>query len=160
MSKIKEETLHNLFLIGLVIKGIDGILELIGGIALAFARTDAMASLVQRIFHHELLHDPTDIFANYFINASEHMSLSIMSFASIYLIAHGLIKLGLFSGLWYKKVWVYPLAGIVLSLLVAYQLIRFFGTHSVMLLSLTLVDIMIIILLRFEYKRLVSGGTK
>jgi len=155
MFKIKKEkALHDLFIIGIIIKGIDGILELIGGIILISIKSNSISKIIQTIFQHEIAQDPTDLIANYFIQLSQTLSISTISFAAIYLIIHGSIKLGLFSGLLYKKLWAYPLAGILLSLFVIYQLIRFSSTHSIFLLFLTLVDILIIVLLRFEYKRL------
>ena len=153
----RRKILHDLFLIGIIIKCIDGILEFIGGIALAFAKTDIIINLVQKLFQHELIQDPTDIVANYLVKTSQNLSIGILTFASIYLIIHGLIKIGLFLGLWYKKIWAYPLAGIILSLFVIYQSIRIFNTHSILLLFLTLVDIFILILLRLEYKRISNG---
>ena len=155
MFKIKKEkTLHDLFKIGIIIKGIDGLLELIGGFILISIKSDSITKIIQSIFQHEIAQDPTDLIANYFIQLSHNLSISTISFAAIYLIIHGSIKIGLFSGLWFKKLWAYPLAGILLSLFVIYQSIRFFNTYSVFLLFLTLVDILIIVLLRFEYKRL------
>lgn len=109
---------------------------------------------MQKLFQHELIQDPGDIVANYLIQASQDISMSTLLFASTYLIIHGSIKFGLFLGLWHKKLWIYPLAWIVLSLFAAYQVVRFFNTHSIVLLFLIFIDISIIILLRFEYKRL------
>lgn len=154
MLKIRErKILHDLFVIGVIIKGIDGLLELIGGIVLASVKSGSMFKIIQTIFQHEIAQDPTDLIANYFIRLSHSLSVSTISFIAVYLIIHGTIKIGLFSGLWYKKLWAYPLVGILLFLFVVYQLIRFFNTYSILLLFLTSVDILIIILLRFEYKR-------
>lgn len=66
---------------------------------------------------------------------------------------HGLIKIGLVAGLWYNKLWTYPATGIILSLLVIYQIIRFSFTHSVVILLLTIVDITILALMYNEYKQ-------
>lgn len=154
MLPIKKDTaLHDLFILGIVIKGIDGVLELIGGIILISIPSHSIASVVQSVFQHEIAQDPTDLIANFFIQLSQNLSISTLSFAAVYLIIHGSIKLGLFFGLWSKKLWVYPLAGVVLSLFVIYQLMRFLSSHSMLLLFLTLVDILILVLLGFEYKR-------
>ncbi len=110
--------------------------------------------IVQTIFKHELLQDPTDILANYLIKASHNVSFSTLSFAAVYLMIHGFIKIGLVTGLWFKKLWAYPLAEIVLSLFIIYQLIRFSRTHSLILILLTLLDIVILFLVSHEYKRI------
>ena len=154
MLKInKAKAVHDFFLAGIIFKGIEGILEFIAGISLLFIKSGLIINLVQRIFYHELLEDPKDFIATHLTQASQHITIGAMAFASAYLLIHALINIILFLALWHKKSWAYPLAGAVLSLFSAYQLIRFFRTHSVMLLFLTIVDIVIIILLRSEYKR-------
>lgn len=154
MSNPKKYILHILFLIGIIIKCINGILELIGGFVLIFTKSNFIANIVQAIFQHELVQDPTDFIANYFIQASQHLSVSVLLFLAVYLIIHGIVKIGLFLGLWYEKLWAYPLAAVVLSLLIIYQSIRIFAYHSLVLLFLTLLDVVILVLLRFEYRRL------
>ena len=142
-------------MIGIIIKGIDGILELISGVILFLIKSDLITKIIQTLFQHELVQDPTDIIANYLIHTSQNLTISALSFATIYLIIHGSVKIGLVLGLWYKKLWAYPLVGVILSLFIIYQLIKFFSTHSIILLFLTSIDVLIIILLRFEYKRLI-----
>lgn len=155
MSKIKKETiLHDIFLIGIIIKGIDGFLELIGGMALLFIKSDYIISIVQRIFQHELVQDSTDLIANYVVHTSHTISTDTILFIAMYLLIHGVIKLGLVIGLLSKKLWSYPLAGGVLSLFLIYQIIRIINNHSLILMLFTLIDIIILVLLRFEYKRL------
>lgn len=156
----KSQILHISFIIGILFKGIDGFWELIGGLFLVFAKSGSIPIIIQTVFQHELSQDPTDLIANYLINLSQTMSLNTLSFAAIYLIIHGSIKLGLFLGLWLKKIWAYPLATILLSLFMVYQLIRLSYTHSFLLLFLTLIDIIIIFLLKSEYKRLKNSLDK
>ncbi len=151
----KEKTaLHDLFLIGIVIKGIDGLLEMLGGIAFLFLSPSSIPNLLKALFQKELIQDPTDIVANFFIHIAQTLTSSSISFISLYLVLHGLIKVGLFAGLWLNKMWAYPVAGVVMSLFVLYQLAMLFNTHSIILLIFTLIDIVIISLLRLEYKRI------
>jgi uncharacterized membrane protein len=157
MPKLKT-TLHDLFLIGIIIKGVDGLLELIGGIILLFIKVDFLAKIIEKIFQHELAHDPTDFFANYFMHTSQSITTSMLLFAAIYLIVHGAIKISLFLALWYKKHWAYPVAAVVLSLMIIYQLIRINAHHSIILIFLTLIDMIILVLLRFEYHRVLQSS--
>ncbi|MEJ2054540.1 MAG: DUF2127 domain-containing protein [Calditrichaceae bacterium] len=154
IKKNKAKILHNLFITGIIIKAIDGILELTGGIILISIKADTIVKIIHTIFKHEISEDPTDFMANYFIHLANNLSMNTIVFTAIYLILHGAVKIGLFLGLWYKKLWVYPLAGILLSIFIIYQLIRYFHTHSFILLLLIVVDIVIVILLRFEYNRI------
>jgi len=149
----KRELLHDIFFAGVAIKGIDGILELIAGIFLFFSQSNIISNVVQKIFQKEILEDPSDLLANYFIHAANNITIGTFSFIVLYLIAHGLIKIGLFSALLSKKTWAHIIAGIVLFLFIIYQLARFSITHSIILLFFTLIDMIILVLLQFEYKR-------
>jgi uncharacterized membrane protein len=149
----KDKIWHNIFIIGIAIKGIDGVLELIGGILLLFVKSDLLANIVRELFRHELAQDPTDLIANYLIHESQYITPNFLSFASLYLIIHGFIKISIAAGLWAKKLWAYNLAGFALALFVLYQTARFINTLSVVLLFLTLIDAIILILLRLEYNR-------
>ena len=69
-------------------------------------------------------------------------------------LVHGVIKMGLVGAIWRKRLWAYPLTGVVFSLFVLYQVARYVFTRSLMLVLLTAVDIIIIALLPHEYRRL------
>ncbi|MDA3840452.1 MAG: DUF2127 domain-containing protein [Patescibacteria group bacterium] len=160
VNQKNEKLFHNLFLIGIFIKGLDGVLETIGGVFLIFLKTDFIVKLVKITFNHELVQDPTDFVANYIVKYSQSISIDTLSFVSIYLIIHGVIKLSLFIGLWQKRIWVYPVAGVILFLFSSYQFVRILHTHSFVLTFLTLVDVSIIVLLRFEYLRIKMSTNK
>lgn len=142
-----------LFKISLLLKGLDSILEIIGGFLLLFVNSQSLNSLVRDIFQHELSEDPKDFVANYLIDLT-HFSKSAQLFGFLYLLSHGVIKLGLVAGLLKGKLWTYPLSIFVFVLFIIYQIYRFAFTHSVYLLLLTAFDILIIILIWLEYKRL------
>jgi len=156
MKDKKKEFMHRLFRVSIFIKGIDGILEFIGSLILFFVSSSLITNFVETIFQHELTQDPTDLIANYLINTSLNISLSTQLFAAIYLFIHGVTKIGIVLSLWYNKLRSYPLAGFILFLFVVYQIFRLIKTPSLILLFLTIIDIIILLLLGFEYKRLKS----
>ena len=80
-----------------------------------------------------------------------HVSKGTVLFASFYLIVYGIIKVWLVFSLWKANLRAYPIAGVILGLLIVYQLYRVSYTHSLFLLLVTLVDIGILLLLRREY---------
>jgi len=153
MRITKNIALHDIFMVGITIKGIDGIIEFLSGLTLLFTNSEFIMKIVQKIFEHELTQDSTDFIANTFIHASQSLTSSMLIFISIYLLIHGTIKIGLVAGLWYKKMWAYPLAAVIISLFVIYQVIRFFNTQSITLLLFTIIDIIILLLLKTEYRR-------
>jgi uncharacterized membrane protein len=155
MRKITRDTaLHIVFWTGIIFKGIDGVLETIAGIALLVVSTRFISNLVHVIFRHELFQDPNDLLANYVVSLADRLSVSTKTFAAVYLLVHGVIKMGLVGAIWRKRLWAYPLTGVVFSLFVLYQVARYVFTRSLMLVLLTVVDIIIIALLPHEYRRL------
>jgi uncharacterized membrane protein len=145
---------HILFLIGVFFKGVDGVLEFVGGLVFLFLTHGALEKYARIVFKGELAEDPHDIIANYLINLAAHTSRDTEFFAAIFLLVHGAIKISIVTGLYLRKLWIYPLAEIVLSVFVVYQLYRFSHTLSVLLIFLSIIDIFIIFLIRTEHKRL------
>ena len=153
MKLTRRYLLHIFFRIMIFFKGIDGIFETLGGIVLASVSSQTITNFVYGLFGSELL-EPDDFLTHYIVKLLTHLSVSTQTFAIIFLLGHGLVKFGLATAIWFNKLWAYPLAGVILSIFVIYQVTRFSSTHSILLLLLTFVDIIIIAMLRPEYKRL------
>ena len=145
---------HILFLISIFFKGLDGVLEFAGGLVFLFLKHGAIIKYMSILFQPELAEDPNDIIANYLMNLAGHISSDTEFFAAIYLLVHGIVKISIVSGLYLRKLWVYPVAELILSLLVIYQIYRFSHTFSILLILLTIIDLFIIFLIQTEYKRL------
>ena len=144
-----------LFKTAIIIKGIDGIIEVIAGFFLFF-ESNFISGIIRKIFEHELSEEPSDVIANFLINAAQNISLSSQHFIALYLLIHGLIKMGLVYALLKKIMWAYPLSLVFLSLLIIFQVVRFCFTHSVILLFFTLLDAVIVLVIRKEYNRLTN----
>lgn len=151
LKPITRITLHNAFQLGLVIKGIDGALEIAGGLLLWFIHPSALNRFVRILTQHELARDPQDLIGVHLMRASETL-LSNRKFAALYLLAHGATKFMLVVALWTKAQWAYPLTIILFAAFDAYQIYRFSHTHSIALLLLTLFDAGIIFLAWREWR--------
>jgi uncharacterized membrane protein len=149
----RGELAHRVFWLAIIFKALDGVLEVAGGIVLLSISRQSVVSLVYTIFREELTEDPTDWFANFVLREALNLSPGMKLFAVIYLLTHGLIKLVLVGAIWRSRLWAYPLAGVVFSLFVVYQVYRFAYTYSIIMLLLTVVDLIIIALLFPEYDR-------
>lgn len=161
MLKIKKisqnknkDIVHIGFELGLIIKGIDGLLEILGGFLLMYLNPNRMNILIVFLTQHELSEDPKDFVANALIHFSRNFSISTQQFGVFYLISHGIIKFVLILLLWRKKLWAYPLTIASLLLFIAYQIYRYLIHTSVSLLLLTFFDIILIILTFIEYRRM------
>ena len=116
----KEKLWHTLFLVGIFFKGLDGVLESLGGLVLLFFNNTLLIKYINFLLNGELSEKPPDPIINYLLNLS-HVSENTQLFAGAYLVGHGIIKMAVVAGLYFKKLWVYPLAEVVLILFIAYQ---------------------------------------
>ena len=148
----KQRIFHQLFTIGVWVKGLDGILETIGGFLYLSVRRTALSTLVFSLTQKELLEDPDDRIAKGLRHAFSHLSSDAKLFGSIYLVAHGVVKIFLFAGLLRGKLWSFPTAIAILSVFIGYQVYRLTLHDSVGLLCLTVFDCIIVALIWREYK--------
>lgn len=150
--KLPAQRVHLLFRLGIWIKGVDGLLEVVCGLALLVANNSFIRKLVVSLTHGELAEDPHDYIANRLVHFVNHFSFSTQHFAAFYLLAHGLVKLALAAGLLRGKLWAYPTGLTVLGLLLCYQACRFVHNHSIGLLVISVFDAIIIFLIWREYR--------
>jgi uncharacterized membrane protein len=155
----QKDIIHVSFEIGLLLKGIHGLLEIVGGTLLIFLSPDRLNWLTRFLTRHELLEDPKDKVANFLITLSSSFSISTQHFVVFYLMSHGIIKCILILLLWRKKLWAYPLTIISLILFITYQIYRYTLTQSVFLILLTVFDTVMIVLTYLEYKRIKSASS-
>jgi uncharacterized membrane protein len=153
MIRIKK-IIHALFLVSLIIKAINGLLEFCGGAILFFIKPSQIKIFVTSFFGRELSEDPRDLIANYLTNAANHLSVSFQLFAAYYLLIHGGVKILLIIGLFKRKIWVYPIALIFFTAFVVYQLYRYSYEPAAWLIYLSILDIIVIGLTWWEYRRL------
>ena len=144
--------LHRLFQVAVVVKGIDGVLELVGGVLLLLVGPAALHHLGVLLARHELEDEPDDWVVMALRHLAESFSVETRHFASAYLIGHGVLKIFLAVTLLRERLWAFPTALSVLAIFVAYQLHRFARTHSIDLLALTIVDIVVMALIWREYR--------
>jgi uncharacterized membrane protein len=139
------------FRTGITLKGIDGLLEAIGGVLLWFINPGQLGTTLQTIFEHELLRDPHDILARHLLHTSERIAQSDPLFASIFLLCHGLMKVVLSLLLWMNKLWAYPLAIVCFSAFAVFGIFRYVHTHATLLMVIAVFDLLIVYLTWEEY---------
>lgn len=140
------------FRVGLVLKGLDGILELVGGLLLLVVTPSQIHGLVQALTMHELSEDPQDLVAGALVRTSEQLSVSATTFAAIYLLVHGLVKVLLVGAVLRDRLWAYPVLIGFLVLFIcypAYQLTLHFSWPVVALIAF---DSIMLVLTSIEYR--------
>ena len=128
-------------------------LETAGGVILLATSPAWIVHIASVLTWHLLVAHPHAAVANHLYNSAQHISAGSERFAAIYLIAHGIVKIGLVVALLKDQRWAYPTAMIVFAAFVVYQLHRFTVTHAVLLIPLSLFDFIVIGLIWLEYRR-------
>lgn len=148
---------HRLFRLGVILKGVDGALELIGGLVFLVLDPRTLNAIVRFLTAHELSEDPADRIANLLRDAVHHISSGTTLFAGAYLLGHGLVKLLLMVGLLRERLWAFPAALGFLGIFMLYQSYRGILGHSAVLGLLTVVDLVVVLLIWREYRYLRRG---
>jgi uncharacterized membrane protein len=154
MSVFKPKTsFDKVFEIGILLKGVDGLIELIGGLLLVVANPERINRFVSQITHNELIHDPHDFFATHIVHWSQQLTKGAVLFAGIYLLAHGVAKLVLVVEILRNHLWAYVGLIVLTGIFIIYQTYDIVVAGSLSLVLLNIFDIIIIYLTIREYKK-------
>jgi uncharacterized membrane protein len=145
-------TLDKIFKISLVLKGLDGVLELVGGILLLLVSPAQMASVVHFLTQHELSEDPHDLVATALVHWTGTMTVSATLFGGVYLLLHGVVKVVLVWAVLRDKLWAYPWMTVFLLVFIAYQGYQLLVAFTWGMVLLTAFDIFIVWLTWHEYR--------
>lgn len=160
MRETTSSAMHATFRVGIVLKGIDGVLQIAGAVLLLLLKPGQIRRVVAVITRHALSRNPHDVFANALIRAAENLSVDRQLFASLYLLLHGAVKVVLVWALLKSKLWAYPAAILIFAAFSAYQVYQFTMSHSMVMVVLTVLDVIVIALTWAEYSRLRHHGPR
>jgi uncharacterized membrane protein len=144
--------LDRTFEISVGLKGLDGLLEIIGGIVLLFVAPATLQSWARSLTAHELAQDPHDFIARHLLRSASQLSHSTTLFGAVYLLTHGITKVVLVIAVLRNQLWAYPWMIGLLGVFIAYQLYRLSYRFSVGLTLLTLFDVFVVWLTWREYR--------
>lgn len=140
-----------LFRAGVILKGLDGALEIAGGIALWLVSPGLIIRWIGILTQDEVARNRRDFIAH-------HLRLALGSlvsgrhFLALYLLAHGIVKLFVVVALLKNRVWAYPVSIVVFGGFIAYQLYRYTLTRGAGLIVLSAFDLLVIWLIWKEYR--------
>jgi uncharacterized membrane protein len=138
--------LDRTFFVSLILKGLDGVLELVGGILLLIVTPAQIGVIARFLTQHELSEDPHDLIANALLHATGSLNLSVTLFGAIYLLLHGVVKVVLVWAVLRDHLWAYPWLIAFLLVFIVYQGYELIVAFSWGLLLLTAFDILIVCL--------------
>jgi len=137
---MQEKRIHQIFQVTVALKGLHGIVEIVGGIALALFSTDAILRLLYHWDKHQVV--------------ARHFSTGEHHYYVWFFLSHGALNLALAIGLLLQKLWAYPAAMVILVLFIILQMHRFSHVHDPGLLVFSLLDLIVIALAVHEYRLL------
>lgn len=130
-----------------------GFLRILFGVALLKVIGSLLLEVIHDFMGYELTEDPSDILfqiVNFFL--SEH-SFYVTRFLAFYFIFWGVIDILLSYNLIKEKLWAFPTSMVLIGLFVVYSIVRFTFTHSLLLLSVIIFDLVILLLIYKEYQK-------
>lgn len=149
-----EKRIHQIFVVSLLLKRADALLECLLGGALFVIGTPTIVALVNALTQEELVEDAHDLVATRLRTVAQHLSISSQHFYGVYLLSHGVIKIALVAGLLKEKLWMYPVSLIVIFLFIVYQMYRYSYAHGAGLILLSGFDVVVMVLIWHEYRLL------
>jgi uncharacterized membrane protein len=147
-----SRTLDRVFRTSVILKGIDGALEIIGGLLLLILSPHTIDATVRTFTEHELSQDPHDFVAGHLLHASGGLTHGTTVYAGIYLLSHGLAKVALVIAVLQDRLWAYPAMMALLTAFIAYQLYRLAVSLTIGLTLLTIFDAFVVWLTWREYQ--------
>lgn len=149
--------LDKAFAIGLGLKALDGLSEVVGGLWLLFLDPTRLQTWAGLIFAPELQEDPQDFIATHVLQWAAHFNQGTVHFAAIYLLSHGVAKLVAIGEILRGRLWAYPGLIALTALFATYQIYHMVvASPSLGYLALTLFDGLIIVLTIAEYVKIRS----
>jgi uncharacterized membrane protein len=150
MAISKRQAVHWMFDAAVLIKAVNGVLEIAGGYLLRF-KPGWIGPTVASWAEALLAHHPANWLAQRIAHWGDGLTADTEHFASVYLIGHGVAKVFIAWGLIREKLWAFPTGLIVFGVLILYQVYRLTHTHSPTLAFLIVVDVAVCYLIWREY---------
>jgi uncharacterized membrane protein len=147
-----QNWMDRVFEIGIIAKGLNGAVELVGALLLLFVSPEWIRHLAVSLTRVELSEDPHDFIATHLLHTTSGLTGNAILFGSVYLLTHGAVKVVLVIALLLNKLWAYPWMIAVLFLFIGYQLYRISLDATAGLIALTIFDVVIVLLTWREYR--------
>lgn len=150
----RDKLFHRLFEVGIWIKGIDGLIEMAGGVLLLTVSLRALNSNIVALAQREIEKDAGDLMAKILEHAAHHMTEGSKLTAGAYLLGNGVVKVFLATCILRGKLWCYPVAIVVMSIFILLQCGRLGFHFSWSMFVATMIDVAIVLLIWREYRHL------
>lgn len=148
-----ERDLVWLFDVALLLKTLNGALEVLAALLILFVPPAFVIKLAEFATGGELAQDATDPVATMIRDAAHTFTVHTHYLFASYLALHGIVKIVLVIGIFAKKRIAYPLFMLALGVFGTYEAYRGFFLHELLLQALAIFDFSLLVLTSYEYRR-------
>ena len=138
--------------IGILFKGFDGTLEIIGGVLLWVISSDTINGWTRALTEDTLAHNPHDFVATHILRYGHQLANGQKGLAVLFLLSHGIVKVAMVIALLRQKRWAYPVSLVLLILFLIYQIYLLITQNTFFMGVLTVFDVVIIWLVWREWQ--------
>jgi hypothetical protein len=82
------DRLDKVFEVGILLKGLDGLLEIAGGVLLLLIKPQYLNQLASTLTQHELSVDPHDFLSSYILHSTQNLAAGSLVFAIVHDLPH------------------------------------------------------------------------
>lgn len=151
-KKIERDILW-LFDLALIVKIINGSLEVLTALLILFVPPSFVLKLSELVTAGEIARDADDLVATTIQSAAVAFTVHPHYFLAAYLALHGAIKVLLVIGIFAKKRIAYPLFMGALIIFASYEAYRGIVLHELLLQAFAVFDVALLFLTLHEYRR-------
>lgn len=157
MSTKNTSTSHFAFMVAVVLKGLNGLIEILFGILVALTGPDKLYAFVLQFTTPELEVHPGNKFVIAIQNGAANLAHISGALAIFYLLAHGIVKLAIAYNLLRDRRWVFLPACLILGAFVLFLGYRAAEHHSLGALALALLDLITLALVANEWRTILGS---
>jgi uncharacterized membrane protein len=136
---------HRAFWLSLFLKGLDGALQLAGGVVVLIFEPGTLGKAYRWLTRFLLGKSSHNAEADF------HISIEIL--VCIYLLSHGIIKVLLVYGLLKEKLWVFPAALVGFGFFLTLEIYRIYQHFYWAILILMCIDVFVVTMVILEWKK-------
>lgn len=151
-ANTKTTAFDRIYYFTLVIKGLDGVFEVIGAILILILNPSRIHCFLELAAQTEFAHRHQAAFGAFSAHVANGYTPGLRYFLVAYLLVHAAVKIVSVVGLMMNKRWAYPFALITLGLMMLYQMYEIvFVRPSLLMILLTIFDVIVLLMIWREY---------
>lgn len=152
----RGSALHLAYLVAIAIKGIDGLIEFVAGVLIAALGSHELYRFAVWATAPELARHPGSHTIHAIRHGAYHLTHGPHRFAIIYLLCHGLLKIGLVINLFIEHMWIFPVSLVVLLGFIGFMGVKLAAHWSPWLFAFALFDTLTVALVVNEWRTRLS----